>query len=1070
MAAPTISLPTTGTDPKVAAKGELESTVNAALEVNYDNIEAHKAATDNPHAVTKAQVGLGSADDTSDADKPVSSATQTQLNLKASVSALSAHTGNTANPHSVTKAQVGLGNVDNTSDANKPISDATATALAGKATTAQGVKADSALQVGASIDDIAESATHKKLTAAERTKLAGVETGATADQTGAEIKAAYEGEANTNAYTDAEKTKLAGVATAATANSTDAALRARASHTGTQTLDTITETADKKVMTAAERTKLAGVATAATANDTDANLRARGNHTGTQAISTVTGLQTALDGKATTAQGAKADTAVQPGALGTAAAQDVGAFATAAQGVKADTAVQPAVTNALAVEIENLTVNESTRPGDDPQQFSSETTGDPAVRAVLAIGAAAVTDAAGKVWAVDEAGIVAPRRAYAMEADRVYQLRVVIQRTTDSADPSGDAVEVGFQNLSKSKAHVSRISLQTWDNPEVADGLLEYVGTVSRAAGADYQTPATARYAVPFVLTFGDSAVTAVVSFHWLDITDFSVVADEVQANVDAEATARADADTALGVLITNEATARNNADTTLQENITAEATARGNADTALQTNITAEATARSNADDAIIADLDAVEATIDVDTARTGYAWGVIDAVKRVAFGVTNSGKLALKGRAIADVDAARTGYSWGVIDRARRVALALKPDGSLWFKGANVSDILTPEAIRRNQRTEIIDGRTGYAWAVIDAARRVAFGVSQAGALILKGKKVMEVNGGRTGYAWAVVDPSGRVPLGLRPDGRLFYRGADISDVLTPDDDARFVSSDDVVCWGDSLTEGAGSTGGSTYPVQLAALTGRTVMGLGRGSQTAQMIAARAGGRASLLTVSGNEIPASGPVTVTDLSIALMFYAGGAWNLPGTLAGVPGQLNEDGDGGYTFTRTASGSAVPCYPDTPFIPTTVHPGRTHIIWLGRNNYSNVTDAGILAAANETIKDCIASIVGEMNTLEKRFIILGVTSRDDVIEYTGTANFNAKRDLAEDLARQYPKSFIDIDVILRGNGDGGATDNADIANGVLPSSLTAADRIHLNNDGYAIVAAEIAARFDQNGW
>jgi len=39
------------------------------------------------------------------------------------------HTGDTANPHSVTATQVGLGNVDNTSDADKPISTATQTAL-----------------------------------------------------------------------------------------------------------------------------------------------------------------------------------------------------------------------------------------------------------------------------------------------------------------------------------------------------------------------------------------------------------------------------------------------------------------------------------------------------------------------------------------------------------------------------------------------------------------------------------------------------------------------------------------------------------------------------------------------------------------------------------------------------------------------------------------------------------------------------------------------------------------------------------------------------------------------------
>jgi hypothetical protein len=39
------------------------------------------------------------------------------------------HLSNTSNPHSVTAAQVGLGNVDNTSDANKPVSTATQTAL-----------------------------------------------------------------------------------------------------------------------------------------------------------------------------------------------------------------------------------------------------------------------------------------------------------------------------------------------------------------------------------------------------------------------------------------------------------------------------------------------------------------------------------------------------------------------------------------------------------------------------------------------------------------------------------------------------------------------------------------------------------------------------------------------------------------------------------------------------------------------------------------------------------------------------------------------------------------------------
>ena len=79
------------------------------------------AKADISHTHTKAQIGLGNVDNTSDANKPISTATQTALDGKAAAS------------HTHTKAQVGLANVDNTSDANKPISTATQTALEGKA-------------------------------------------------------------------------------------------------------------------------------------------------------------------------------------------------------------------------------------------------------------------------------------------------------------------------------------------------------------------------------------------------------------------------------------------------------------------------------------------------------------------------------------------------------------------------------------------------------------------------------------------------------------------------------------------------------------------------------------------------------------------------------------------------------------------------------------------------------------------------------------------------------------------------------------------------------------------------
>ena len=70
-------------------------------------------------------VGLGNVDNTSDADKPVSDATQDALDLKAPL-ASPTFTGTVSG---ITKSMVGLGNVDNTSDADKPVSDATQTAL-----------------------------------------------------------------------------------------------------------------------------------------------------------------------------------------------------------------------------------------------------------------------------------------------------------------------------------------------------------------------------------------------------------------------------------------------------------------------------------------------------------------------------------------------------------------------------------------------------------------------------------------------------------------------------------------------------------------------------------------------------------------------------------------------------------------------------------------------------------------------------------------------------------------------------------------------------------------------------
>jgi len=66
------------TDTVLSAFGKLQAQITA----NLSTLTSHTSNTSNPHATTKAQVGLGNADNTSDANKPVSTATQTALNAK----------------------------------------------------------------------------------------------------------------------------------------------------------------------------------------------------------------------------------------------------------------------------------------------------------------------------------------------------------------------------------------------------------------------------------------------------------------------------------------------------------------------------------------------------------------------------------------------------------------------------------------------------------------------------------------------------------------------------------------------------------------------------------------------------------------------------------------------------------------------------------------------------------------------------------------------------------------------------------------------------------------------------
>ena len=92
---------------EAATRAQADTTVNA-------KVDSHIGNKSNPHGVTKAQVGLGNVNNTSDADKPVSTAQATAIaDAKAAgtnaQTHLTTHMQNMSNPHGVTRDQLGMG-------------------------------------------------------------------------------------------------------------------------------------------------------------------------------------------------------------------------------------------------------------------------------------------------------------------------------------------------------------------------------------------------------------------------------------------------------------------------------------------------------------------------------------------------------------------------------------------------------------------------------------------------------------------------------------------------------------------------------------------------------------------------------------------------------------------------------------------------------------------------------------------------------------------------------------------------------------------------------------------------
>lgn len=278
----------------------------------------------------------------------------------------------------------------------------------------------------------------------------------------------------------------------------------------------------------------------------------------------------------------------------------------------------------------------------------------------------------------------------------------------------------------------------------------------------------------------------------------------------------------------------------------------------------------------------------------------------------------------------------------------------------------------------------------------------------------------------------------------------------------------SSDLYCWGDSLSS-------NTYQPTLAALfPARSVFNYGIPSQVSAEIMARQGGAPALLTVSGNQIPASGAVSITAFSVDFLTTKSApnaTLAMNGSLSGIAGILTKSGASLYSFARTTAGSVTSCPASTQFIPDAGVAGRSAlpIIWPGTNDaiYAG-TAAGVVSSVN--------AATAYLSSYVKRCIIIGPLNRAS--QPSGSSQYNLVLAMENALiagATSGRYVFFNARRYLIDNGlaaagiTATAQDTADIANDIPPTSLRS-DDTHLTTVGYGLIAQQLKNIILNNGF
>lgn len=364
-----------------------------------------------------------------------------------------------------------------------------------------------------------------------------------------------------------------------------------------------------------------------------------------------------------------------------------------------------------------------------------------------------------------------------------------------------------------------------------------------------------------------------------------------------------------------------------------------------------------------------------------------------------------------------AETGYLFGFFSGWKLVA-AIKLDGTfVAFKFALPADSVTAETLA-------------------DAVAERLLPAQLSGALDSLARE--------SGWLLALGEEDG-LGVGFQIDGTVVGRLVDKwMRYVRPASSVPLLPSNRVIVAGDSTQTG-------DWPNQVGAAIGQTITRIGYGGQSATETAGLVGAMSTTVTVSGSQIPASGPVSITAINISILYnYDALTRSTTGTLAGVPGTLTIGAasapgqrDGAYTFTRAAAGSVVACPAGTPFIPDNQALVRDAILIVCTGTNSRADPVGNLAAWK--------AIDNMMRAYFKSAFF--VAPRNQSNETTGSANHTAILK-GERLGRQFfgprwldLRRYLIDDALSIAGLTPTSQDIADSANDVIPNTFRS-DSLH----------------------